>query len=165
MSASHLADQELSAMLAGASSFHESQESGSCRIDSRPVSHCDKEDAKPRRRKTSSSKSAHHSSGKSDSEAKKTDKNASGSRSHLSQRHSRTSQGAMGSCRSKSPKAHRSSSRSKSPSSRRHSRNTSLKGCILVDVTAKCQAQSLGQCHTQDKSRGQDQSSAIQESV
>ena len=46
MSASNLADQESSAILACASSMHESQESRSCRTDSRPVSHCDEEDAK-----------------------------------------------------------------------------------------------------------------------
>ena len=125
-SASNLADQESSAILACASSMHESQESRSCRTDSRPVSHCDEEDAaKPSVSKTSSSKSANRSSRSSDSEVEKKNRTASGSRSHSSQRHSRTSQGGMGSCRSKSPKAQRSSSRS--PSSRRHSRKHSHK--------------------------------------
>ena len=123
MSASNLADQESSAILPCASSMHESQESRSCRTDSRPVSHCDEEDAaKPSVSKTSSSKSANHSSRKSDSEVEKKNRTASGSRS---QRHSRSSQGGMGSCRSKSPKAPRSSPRS--PSSRRHSRKHSPK--------------------------------------
>ena len=124
MPASHFAEQESSPKLAGASSMHESQESRSCRTDSRPVSHYDEEDAKPSVSKTSSSKSANHSSRKSDSEVEKKNRTASGSRS---QRHSRSSQGGMGSCRSKSPKAPRSSSRSRSPSSRRHSRKHSLK--------------------------------------
>ena len=127
MSASHFAEQESSPKLAGASSMHESQESRSCRTDSRPVSHGDEEDAKPSVSKTSSSKSANHSSRSSDSEVEKKNRTASGSRSHSSQRHSRTSQGGMGSCRSKSPKAQSSSSRSRSPSSRRHSRNHSPK--------------------------------------
>ena len=128
MSASHFAEQESSPKLAGASSMHESQESRSCRTDSRPVSHCDEEDAaKPSVSKTSSSKSANHSSRNSDSEFEEKNRTASGSRSHSSQRHSRTSQGGMGSCRSKSPKAQSSSSRSRSPSSRRHSRKHSLK--------------------------------------
>ena len=127
MSASHFAEQESSPKLAGASSMHESQESRSCRTDSRPVSHCDEEDAKPSVSKTSSSKSANHSSRKLDSEAEKKNRTASGSRSHSRQRHSRTSQGGVGSCRSKSPKAYRSSSRSRSPSSRRHSRKHSPK--------------------------------------
>ena len=127
MSASHFAEQESSPKLAGASSMHESQESRSCRTDSRPVSHCDEEDAKPSVSKTSSSKSANHSSRSSDSEVEKKNRTASGSRSHSSQRHSRTSQGGMGSCRSKSPKAQSSSSRSRSPSSRRHSRKHSPK--------------------------------------
>ena len=124
MSASHLAEQETSPKLAGASSMHESQESCSCRTDSRPVSHYDEEDAKPFVSKTSSSKSANHSSRSSDSEVEKKDRTALGSRS---QTHSRTSQGGIGSCRSKSPKAPRSSSRSRSPSSRRHSRKHSPK--------------------------------------
>ena len=127
MSASHFAEQESSPKLAGASSMHESQESRSCRTDSRPVSHCDEKDAKPSVSKTSSSKSANHSSRSSDSEVEKKNRTSSGSRSHSSQRHSRTSQGGMGSCRSKSPKAQRSSSRSRSPSSRRHSRKHSPK--------------------------------------
>ena len=127
MSASNLADQESSAILACASSMHESQESRSCRTDSRPVSHSEEEDAKPSMSKTSSSKSANHSSGKSDAEVEKKNRTASGSMSHSSQRHSRTSQGGVGSCRSKSPKAYRSSSRSRSPSSRRHSRKHSPK--------------------------------------
>ena len=127
MSASNLAKQESSPKLAGASSMHESQESRSCRTDSRPVSHCDEEDAKPSVSKTSSSKTANHSSRSSDSEVKKKNRTASGSRLHSSQRHSRTSQGGMGSCRSKSPKAQSSSSRSRSPSSRRHSRKYSPK--------------------------------------
>ena len=127
MSASNLAKQESSPKLAGASSMHESQESRSCRTDSRPVSHCDEEDAKPSVSKTSSSKTANHSSRSSDSEVEKKNRTASGSRSHSSQRHSRTSQGGMGSCRSKSPKAQSSSSRSRSPSSRRHSRKYSPK--------------------------------------
>ena len=46
MSASHFAEQESSPKLAGASSMHESQESRACRTDSRPVSHCDEEDAR-----------------------------------------------------------------------------------------------------------------------
>ena len=117
--------QESSPKLAGASSMHESQESRSCRTDSRPVSHCDEEDAKPSVSKTSSSKSANHSSRSSDSEVEKKNRTAPGSSSHSSQRHSRTSQGGMGSCRSKSPKAYSSSSRSRSPSSRRHSRKHS----------------------------------------
>ena len=121
MSASHLAEQETSPKLAGASNMHESQESRSCRTDSRPVSQCDEEDAKPAVSKTSSSKSANHSSRSSDSEVEKKNRTASGSRSHSRQRHSRTSQGGRGSCRSKSPKAQSSSSRSRSPSSRRHS--------------------------------------------
>ena len=120
MSAAHLAEQETSPKLAGASSMHESQESRSCRTDSRPVSQCEEEDAKPTVSKTSSSKSANHSSRSSDSEVEKKNRTAPGSRSHSSQRHSTTSQGGMGSCRSNSPKAYRSSSRS--PSSRRHSR-------------------------------------------
>ena len=124
MSASHYAEQETSPKLAGASSMHESQESRSCRTDSRPVSHCDEEDAKPSVSKTSSFKSANHSSRKSDSEVEKKNRTASGSRS---QRHSRSSQGGIGSCRSKSPKAQRSFSRSRSPSSRRHSRKHSPK--------------------------------------
>ena len=124
MSASHFAEQESSPKLAGASSMHESQESRSCRTDSRPVSQSDEEDAKPSVSKTSSSKSANHSSGKSDAEVEKKNRTASGSRS---QRHSRSSQGGMGSCRSKSPKAPSSSSRSRSPSSRRHSRKHSPK--------------------------------------
>ena len=123
-SASHYAEQGTSPKLAGASSMHESQESRPCRTDSRPVSQCDEEDAKPSVSKTSSSKSANHSSGKSDAEVEKKNRTASGSRS---QRHSRSSQGGMGSCRSKSPKAYRSSSRSRSPSSRRHSRKHSPK--------------------------------------
>ena len=127
MSASHFAEQETSPKLAGASSMHESQESRSCRTDSRPVSQCDEEDAKPAVSKTSSSKSANHRSRSSDSEVEKKNRTASGSRSHSSQRHSRTSQGGMGSCRSKSPKAQSSSSRSRSPSSRRHSRKHSPK--------------------------------------
>ena len=127
MSASHFAEQESSPKLAGASSMHESQESCSCRTDSRPVSHGDEEDAKPSVSKTSSSKSANHSSRSSDSEVEKKNRTASGSRSQSSQRHSRTSQGGMGSCRSKSPKAQSSSSRSRSPSSRRHSRKHSPK--------------------------------------
>ena len=127
MSASHFAEQESSPKLAGASSMHESQESRSCRTDSRPVSHGDEEDAKPSVRKTSSYKSANHSSRSSDSEVEKKNRTALGSRSHSSQRHSRTSQGGMGSCRSKSPKAQSFSSRSRSPSSRRHSRKYSLK--------------------------------------
>ena len=127
MSASHFVEQETSPKLAGASSMHESPESRSCRTDSRPVSHCDEEDAKPSVSKTSSSKSANHSSRSSDSEVEKKNRTAPGSRSHSSQRHSRTSQGGMGSCRSKSPKAPRSSSRSRSPSSRRHSRKHSPK--------------------------------------
>ena len=127
MSASHSSEQESSPKLAGASSMHESQESRSCRTDSRLVSHCDEEDAKPSVSKTSSSKSANHSSRSSDSEVEKKNRTASGSRSHSSQRHSRTSQGGMGSCRSKSPKAQSSSSRSRSPSSRRHSRKHSPK--------------------------------------
>ena len=122
MSASHFAEQESSPKLAVASSMHESQESRSCRTDSRPVSHYDEEDAKPSVSKTSSSKSANYSSRSSDSEVEKKNRTASGSRSHSSQRQFRTSQGGMGSCRSKSPKAYRSSSRSRSPSSRRHSR-------------------------------------------
>ena len=121
MSASHLAEQETSPKLAGASSMHESQESRSCRTDSRLVSHCDEEDAKPSVSKTSSFKSANHSSRKSDSEVEKKNRTASGSRSRSRQRHSRTSQGGMGSCRSKSPKAQSSSTRSRSLSSRRHS--------------------------------------------
>ena len=84
MSASNLADQESSAMLAGASSMHESQESRSCRTDSRPVSHCDEEDAKPAVSKTSSSKSANHSSRSSDSEVEKKNRTAPGSRPHSS---------------------------------------------------------------------------------
>ena len=104
ISASHYAEQETSPKLAGASSMHESQESRSCRTDSRPVSHCDEEDAKPSVSKTSSSKSANHSSRSSDSEVEKKNRTASGSRSRSSQRHSRTSQGGIGSCRSKSPK-------------------------------------------------------------
>ena len=124
MSASHFAEQESSPKLAGASSMYESQESRSCRTDSRPVSHCDEEDAKPSVSKTSSSKSANHSSRKLDSEVEKKNRTAPGSRS---QRHSRSSQGGMGSCRSKSPKAYGSSSRSRSPSSRRHSRKHSPK--------------------------------------
>ena len=127
MSASHFAEQESSPKLAGASSMQESQESRSCRTDSRPVSHCDEEDPKPSVSKTSSSMSANHSSRKSDSEVEKKNRTASGSRSHSSQRHSRTSKGGMGSCRSKSPKAQSSSSRSRSPSSRRHSRKYSPK--------------------------------------
>ena len=128
MSASHFAEQESSPKLAGASSMHESQESRFCRTDSRPVSHCDEEDAaKPSVSKTSSSKSANHSSRNSDSEFEEKNRTASGSRSHSSQRHSRTSQGGMGSCRSKSPKAQSSSSRSRSPSSRSHSRKHSPK--------------------------------------
>ena len=127
MSASHYAEQETSPKLAGASSMHESQESRSCRTDSRPVSHCDEEDAKPSVSKTSSSKSANHSSRKSDSEVEKKNRTASGSRSGSSQRYFRTSQGGIGSCRSKSPKVYRSSSRSRSPSSRRHSRKHSPK--------------------------------------
>ena len=127
MSASHFAEQESSPKLAVASSMHESQESRSCRTDSRPVSHCDEEYAKPSVSKTSSSMSANHSSRSSDSEVEKKNRTASGSRSHSSQRHSRTSQGGMGSCRSKSPKAQSSSSRSRSPSSRRHSRKHSPK--------------------------------------
>ena len=127
MSASHFAEQESSPKLAGASSMHESQESRSCRTDSRIVSHCDGEDAKPSVSKTSSSKSANHSSRKSDSEVEKKNRTASGSRSRSSQRHSRTSRGGMGFCRSKSPKVYRSSSRSRSPSSRRHSRKHSPK--------------------------------------
>ena len=127
MSASYFAEQESSPKLAGASSMHESQESRSCRTDSRPVSHYDEEDAKPSVCKTSSFKSANHSSRSSDSEVEKQNRTASGSRSHSSQRHSRTSQGGMGSCRSKSPKAQSSSSRSRSPSSRRHSRKHSPK--------------------------------------
>ena len=127
MSASHFAEQESSPKLAGASSMHESQESRSCRTDSRPVSHYDEEDAKSSVSKTSSSKSANHSSRSSDSEVEKKNRTASGSRSHSSQRHSRTSQGGMGSCRSQSPKAQSSSSRSRSPSSRRHSRKQSPK--------------------------------------
>ena len=127
MSALHYAEQETSPKLAGASSMHESQEPRSCRTDSRPVS-CDEEDAvKPSVSKTSSSKSANHSSRSSDSEVEKKNRTAPGSRSHSSQRHSRTSQGGMGSCRSKSPKAYSSSSRSRSPSSRRHSRKHSPK--------------------------------------
>ena len=127
MSASHYVEQETSPKLAGASSMHESQEPRSCRTDSRPVS-CDEEDAvKPSVSKTSSSKSANHSSRSSDSEVEKKNRTAPGSRSHSSQRHSRTSQGGMGSCRSKSPKAYSSSSRSRSPSSRRHSRKHSPK--------------------------------------
>ena len=124
MSASHFAEQESSPKLAGALSMHESQEYRSCRTDSRPVSHCDEEDAKPSVSKTSSSKSANHSCRKSDAEVEKKNRTASGLRS---QRHSRSSQGGMGSCRSKSPKAYRSSSRSRSPSSRRHSRKHSPK--------------------------------------
>ena len=127
MSASHFAEQEPSPKLAGASSMHKSQESRSCRTDSRPVSHGDEEDAKPSVSKTSSSKSANHSSRSSDSEVEKKNRTAPGSRSHLSQRHSRTSKGGMGSCRSKSPKVQSSSSRSRSPSSRRHSRKYSPK--------------------------------------
>ena len=127
MSASHLAEQETSPKLAGASSMHESQESRSCRTDSRPVSQCDEEDAKPVVSETSSSKSANHSSRSSDSEVEKKNRTAPGSRSHSSQRHIRPSQGGMGSCRSKSPKAYRSSSRSRSPSSSRHSRKNSPK--------------------------------------
>ena len=127
MSASHYAEQETSPKLAGASSMHASQESRSCRTDSRPVSHCDEEDAKPSVSKTSSSKSANQSSRSSVSEVEKKDRTASGSRSPSSQRHSRTSQGGMGSCRSKSPKAQSSSSRSRSPSSRRHSQKHSPK--------------------------------------
>ena len=127
MSASHYAEQETSPKLAGASSMHESQESRSCRTDSRPVSQCDEEDAKPSGSKTSSSKSANHSSRSSDSEVEKKNRTASGSRSHSSQRHSRTSQGGIGSCRSKSPKAQSSSSRSRSPLSRRRSRKHSPK--------------------------------------
>ena len=127
MSAANLAEQETSPMLAGASSMHESQESRSCRTDSRPVSQCDEEDAKPTVSKTSSSKSANHSSRSSDSEVEKKYRTAPGSRSHSSRRHSRTSKGGMGSCRSKSPKAQSSSSRSRSPSSRRHSRKYSPK--------------------------------------
>ena len=123
-SASNLANQESSAMLASTSSMHESRESRSCRTDSRPVSQCDEEDAKPSVSKISSSKSANHSSGKSDAEVEKKNRTESGSRS---QRHSRSSQGGMGSCRSKSPKAQSSSSRSRSPSSRRHSRKHSPK--------------------------------------
>ena len=114
MSASHYAEQETFPKFASAPSMHESQESPSCRTDSRPVSQCDEEDAKPSVSKTSSSKSANHSSGISDAEVEKKNRTASGSRS---QRHSRSSQGGMGSCRSKCPKAHRSSSRSMSPSS------------------------------------------------
>ena len=127
MPASHYAEQETSPKLAGASSMHESQESRSCRTDSRPVSQCDEEDTKPAVSKTSSSKSANHSSRSSDSEVEKKNRTAPGSRSHSRQRHSRTSQGGMGSCRSKSPKAYRSSSRSRSPSSRRYSRKHSPK--------------------------------------
>ena len=127
MSASHFAEQESSPKLAGASSMHKSQESRSCRTDSRPVSHGDEEDAKPSVSKTSSSKSANHSSRSSDSGVEKKNRTAPGSRSHLSQRHSRTSKGGMGSCRSKSPKVQSSSSRSRSPSSRRHSRKSSPK--------------------------------------
>ena len=165
MSASNLSDQESYAMLAGASSMHESRESRSCRTDSRPVSHCDEEDAKPSVSKTSSSKSAHHSSGKSDSEVKKKDRTSSGSRSHSSQRHSRTSQGGMGSCRSKSLKAYRSSSRSRSPQVEDVQGNTPLniKGCI--NIKAKGQVQSLDQVHTQVQCRGQNQSSVIQGSL
>ena len=121
---SNSAEQESSAILAGASSIHESRESRSFRTDSRTVSHCGEEDAKLPLpvRKASSAKPTHHSSGKPDSEVKKKDRTFSGPRSHYRQRRFRTSQGAMGSCRSKSPKAYRSSSRSRSPSSRRHSR-------------------------------------------
>ena len=127
MSASHFAEQESSPKLAGASSMHEFQESRSCRTDSRAVSHYDEEDAKPSVSKTSSSKSVNHSSRSSDSEVEKKNRTASGSRSHSSQRHSRTPQGGMGSCRSKSPKAQSSSSRSRSPSSRIHSQKHSPK--------------------------------------
>ena len=144
MSASHFAEQESSAMLAGASRMHESQESRSCRTDLRPVSHCHEEDAKPLVSKTSTSKSAYHKSEKSDSEVKKKDRNASRSRSHSSQRHSRTSQGAMGSYSSKSPKTHRSSSRSRSPSSRRHSRKNSPKHKRMHRRNSKCQTKSPG---------------------
>ena len=76
--------------------MHESQESRSYRSDSRPVSHCDEEDAKPSVSKTSNSKSANHSSKNSDSEVERKNRTASGSRSHSSQRHSRTSQGVWG---------------------------------------------------------------------
>ena len=127
LSASNFAEQETCPKLAGASSMHESQESRSCRTDSRPVSHCDEEDATPSVSKTSSSKSANHSSRSSDSDVEKKNRTASGSRSHSSQRHSITSQGGMGSCRSKSPEAQSSSSRLRSPSSRRHSRKHSPK--------------------------------------
>ena len=127
MSASHSSEQESSPKLAGASSMHKSQESHSCRTDSRPVSHYDEEDAKPSVSKTSSSKSANHSSRNIDSEVEEKNRTAPGSRSHSSQRHSRISQGGIGSCRSKSPKAQSSSSRSRSPSSRRHSRKHSPK--------------------------------------
>ena len=64
ISASILADQESSAMLAAAASIHEPQQSRSCRIDTRQVSHCHEEDAK----------SANHCSRKSDSEVEKKNK-------------------------------------------------------------------------------------------
>ena len=92
ITASHYAEQGTSPKLACASSMHESQESRSCRTDSRPVSQCDEEDAKPSVSKTSSCKSANHSSGKSDAEVEKRNRTASGSRS---QRHSRSSQGGI----------------------------------------------------------------------
>ena len=129
MSASHFAEQDTSPKLAGASSMHESRESRSYRTDSRPVSHCDDEDAKPSVSKISSSKSANHSSRSSDSEVEKKNRTASGSRSH-----SRTSQGGMGSGRSTPPKAQMSSSRSRSPSSRRHSWKHSLKRTLQQKV-------------------------------
>ena len=149
MSASHFAEQETSPKLAGASSMHESQESRSCRTDSRPVSHGDEEDVKPSVSKTSSSKSANHSSRSSDSEVEKKNRTASGSRSHSSLVDPNLPRQRV------LPRGH-------GQVEDVHG-NTPLKR--PVDVTAKGQVQSLGQGHTRDQCRGQDQSSAIQGSL
>ena len=113
MSASHFAEQKSSAMLAGGSSMHESQESRSCRTDSRPVMRpmlnqlitaLENQTLKSRKRTE-----LHQGQGHRD----------------IPDHHREV----WGLVDPNLPiKAYRSSSRSRSPSSRRHSRKHSPKG-------------------------------------
>ena len=148
MSASHFAEQKSSAMLAGASSMHESQESCSCRTDSRPVM---------RKMLSQLITALENQTLKS---RKRTELHQGQGHRDIPDHHREV----WGLVDPNFPiKAYRSSSRSRSPSSRRHSRKHCLKGHI--EATAKGQVQSLGQGHTQVQCRGQYQSSAIQGSL
>ena len=163
MSGSHFAEQESSPKLADASSMHKSQESRFCRTDSRPVNHYDEEDAKPSVSKTSSSKSADHSSRKTYSEVEKKEQNCIRVEDTFKSEAFQNITEVWGLVDPNLPR-HRVL-----PQGQGHRQvediqgNTTLKG--RVDVTGKGQVQSLGQGHTQVQCRGQDQSSVIQGSL